>query len=177
MEKLNTVIGVFFSEAGVELIAYLSDFDPNLETIRKDLIAPSSWTEEEFGRITRRLNDYRYEVDETRLSLEHMRNVLSEKRNFLLIMMENPNLMEHERFTELLQPVFHVFEELKLRGDISGLPCEDCSHIANAINRAYGLLVREWIQYMKHLKENFPYLYSLAMRRNPFDQTASVIVR
>jgi len=177
MEKLNTVIGVFFSEVGVELLSYLSDLDPNLETIRKDLIAPSSWTEDEFKRITGRLNNYRYGVDEARLSLEHMRSFLSEKRNFLLIMMENPNLMEHERFTELLQSVFHVFEELKLRDDVAGLPCEDCSHIANDINRAYGLLVREWIHYMKHLKENFPYLYSLAMRRNPFDQTASVIVR
>jgi len=30
---------------------------------------------------------------------------------------------------------------------------------------------------MGHLKDNFPYLFSLAMRINPFDQEASPIVK
>jgi hypothetical protein len=30
---------------------------------------------------------------------------------------------------------------------------------------------------MEHLKDNYPYLFSLAMRTNPFDQDASVIVK
>ena len=78
--------------------------------------------------------------------------------------------------TELLLSIFHLVEELKLRKTIEELPCEDCDHIAVDINRAYQMLVREWISYMKHLKDNFPYLFSLAMRTNPFDQDASVIV-
>ena len=177
MERLNTVIGVFFSEVGTELLSYLSDIDPDLETIRKDLIVSTTWTEEEFNYTTKRLNTYRYEIDQEKLNLDHINNILKSNRNFLLIMMENPNLMEHERFTELLRSVFHLAEEMKLRGTVTDLPCEDCIHIAGDINRAYGMLVREWISYMKHLKNNFPYLFSLAMRTNPFDQTASVIVR
>jgi hypothetical protein len=177
MEKLNTVIGVFFSEVGTELLSYLSDIDPDLETIRKDLIVSTSWTEDKFNNIIKRLNTYRYEVDQEKLNLEHISDFLKSKRDFLLIMLENPNLMEHERFTELLRSVFHLAEELKLRGTVTDLPCEDCIHIAGDINRAYGMLVREWIFYMKHLKSNFPYLFSLAMRTNPFDQTATVIVR
>jgi hypothetical protein len=31
--------------------------------------------------------------------------------------------------------------------------------------------------YMQHLKQNYPYLFSLAMRTNPFDANASAIVR
>jgi hypothetical protein len=30
---------------------------------------------------------------------------------------------------------------------------------------------------MKHLKENYPFLFSLAMRTNPFDQNASSIIQ
>jgi hypothetical protein len=30
---------------------------------------------------------------------------------------------------------------------------------------------------MKHLKANYPYLFSLAVRTNPFDTNASVITR
>jgi voltage-gated potassium channel len=39
------------------------------------------------------------------------------------------------------------------------------------------LLVNEWVDYMRHLKNHYPFLFSLAMRTNPFDQTASVIIK
>jgi len=34
LEKLNMVIGAFFSEVGTELLTYFPDFDPKLEEIR-----------------------------------------------------------------------------------------------------------------------------------------------
>jgi len=33
------------------------------------------------------------------------------------------------------------------------------------------------LAYMKHLKKEYPYLFSLAVRTNPFDPGASVEVR
>jgi hypothetical protein len=32
------------------------------------------------------------------------------------------------------------------------------------------------LDYMKYMKENYPYLFSFAMRTNPFDREASPIV-
>jgi len=176
LEKLNSVIGVFFSEIGTELLSYFSDLDANLDAIRNDLLVSSQWTDKEFQDVTRRLNAYAYQVESVKLDLERLNLFLLGKRDFLLILMGNPNLMEHELFTELLRAVFHLAEELKLRNTISDLPAMDRRHIAGDINRVYGLLVREWISYVKHLKNNFPYMFSLAMRTNPFDQTASVFV-
>jgi hypothetical protein len=43
-------------------------------------------------------------------------------------------------------------------------------HLNFDIKRAYILLVNEWLSYMKHLKEDYPYLYSLAVRTNPFNK-------
>jgi hypothetical protein len=176
MQKLNTVIGVFFSELGTDLLSYFSDLDSNLGTIKTDLLVSAQWTDDQFSNAMKRLGSYIYKVEPEKIDLERLKQYLLVKRDFLLIMMENPNLMEHERFTDLLLSVFHLGEELKLRKTIEDLPCEDCDHIAVDINRAYQMLVREWISYMKHLKDNFPYLFSLAMRTNPFDQDASVIV-
>jgi hypothetical protein len=176
IEKLNTIIGVFFSELGTDLLSYYSDLDPDLGTIKNELLISAQWTDREFLKAMNRLGNYDYKVEPEKLDLERLKQYLREKRDFLLTMMENPNLMEHERFTELLRSVFHLAEELKLRKTIPELPCEDCDHIAADINRSYQMLVREWISYMKHLKDNFPYLFSLAMRTNPFDQEASVIV-
>ncbi len=176
LEKLNMVIGIFFSEVGTDLLTYFSDLDPNVDSIRKDLIVSSDWTEREFDRITKKLNTYSYKVEPAMLDLERVRAFLVEKRTFLLALLENPNLMEHETFTDLLRSVFHLTEELKFRDSIAELPIEDLSHLAGDIDRAYDMLVKEWIAYMRHLKDSFPYFFSLAIRTNPFDQKASVVV-
>ena len=92
-------------------------------------------------------------------------------------LLENPVLLEHETFTELLRAVFHLTEELAHRENIKKSPISDREHLAGDIKRAYILLVSEWLDYMKHLKDNYPYLFSLAMRTNPFDQSATPIVK
>ena len=177
LEKLNMVIGAFFSEVGITLLTYFSDFDPRLDQIRGELIVTKDWSDREFIQMSRRLRDYEYGVDVAKVSLEDLRSFLVGKRNFLLRLLENPNLLEHESFTELLRAVFHLTEELGNREDIKALPETDYKHLGGDIKRAYLQLVRQWLDYMKHLKGNYPYLFSLAMRTNPFDQEASTIVK
>ena len=177
LEKLNMVIGVFFSEIGAGLVTYFSDFDPKLEKIKQELIVRPNWSEKEFSAVSKRLKSYNYGVEIQQVELEYLRDFLIAKRDFLLRLLENPNLLEHESFTELLRAVFHLTEELQGREDISQLPDSDYEHLAGDIKRAYVLLVQHWLDYMKHLKNNYPYLFSLAMRTNPFDQSASPIVK
>lgn len=38
LQKLNMIIGAFFSEVGTALLAFFSDVDPKLGNIRKDLV-------------------------------------------------------------------------------------------------------------------------------------------
>jgi len=85
-------------------------------------------------------------------------------------------LLEHESFAELLRTIFHLTEELANREVIEQLPDTDCHHLAGDIKRVYGLLVYQWLDYMKYLQTNYPYLFSLAMRTNPFDRNASPVV-
>jgi hypothetical protein len=92
-------------------------------------------------------------------------------------LLENPTLLEHEAFTELLQAVFHLTEELSYREDVLNLPDTDKEHLSGDIKRAYSMLVRQWLHYMKYLKYNYPYLFSLALRTNPFDRESSPIVK
>ncbi|RXE57214.1 hypothetical protein ABH15_03630 [Methanoculleus taiwanensis] len=177
LEKLNMVIGTFFSEVGTGLLAYLSDRDPNLEKIRSDLIVRGDWSDDTFARVHDRLLGYPYEITVGDLDLEAIRTYLMERRGFLLRLLENPVLLEHESFTELLRAAFHLTEELERRGDLTDLPESDIRHLTGDVQRVYTLLVRQWLAYMHHMQKNYPYLFSLAMRSNPFDETASPIVR
>ncbi|MBE0524344.1 MAG: hypothetical protein IBX40_08455 [Methanosarcinales archaeon] len=177
LEKLNMVIGAFFSEVGTQLLTYLSDFDPKLDDIRKHLIMTDDWSEKEFEKVSKIMKNYDYDIEIQKIDLEELRIFLISKRSFLVRMLENPVLLEHESFTELLMATFHLTEELAARKNVREFPETDIKHLSGDIRRAYILFVASWLDYMSHLKDNYPYLFSLAMRTNPFDEEASPIVQ
>jgi len=177
MEKLNMVIGAFFSEVGTRLLGELAACDPGAERIRRELIVTGHWTNEQFGNAKRRIRGYEYAIDPHCGDLAAMRETLIVQREFLLRLLENPNLLEHDTFTGLLMAVFHLTEELASRSDVRQLSEADLLHIAGDMKRVYGLLTAEWLDYMKHLRENYPYLFSFAMRTNPFDPLAAPEIR
>lgn len=176
LEKLNMVIGIFFSEAGTALLTWLSDHDPGLEAVRRDLVVRDDWLGEDFARVRERLAQRQYRVAVDRADLVPLKAFLVEKREFFLRLLENPTLLEHEEFTGVLRAVFHLTEELEHREDLAHIPGSDLAHLTGDADRVYGLLVSRWMDYMHYLKDNYPYLFSLAMRTNPFDRTASPVV-
>ena len=177
LEKLNMLIGVFFSEVGTRLLVLFSDSDPNLDKIKQNLIITSDWSNKEFEQMNNQLRNYEYKVNIDMINLKDLRDFFMRKSDFLVRLLENPNLFEHESFTEVLRAVFHIAEELEHRKNIKQLSKNDRNHIAGDIKRAYNLLVFEWLSYMKYLKDSYPYLFSLAIRLNPFDENATAEIK
>jgi len=177
LEKMNMVVGAFHSEVGTRLLSMIAAADPDLESVRAELVVGVRWTDAEYRRTARSLGGRRCRVDPARVDLTALREFLLARRDFLLLLHENPTLLQHEAFTDLLRSVFNLPEELESRGDLAALPETDRTHLAHDVARAYSFLVREWLAYMKHLKDNYPYLFSLAIRTNPFDPQASAVVR
>jgi hypothetical protein len=171
------LIGVFFSEVGTRLLALFSDSDPNLEKIKQNLMINSKWSNNEFEHMNEKLRKHDYRINIDLIDLHDLRDFLIRKSDFLVRLLENPNLLEHESFTEVLRAVFHFVEELKHRKKIDELSENDRVHIAGDIKRSYTLLVFEWLSYMKYLKDNYPYLFSLSIRLNPFDENASAEIK
>jgi hypothetical protein len=71
-----------------------------------------------------------------------------------------------------LWAVFHLAEELENRSDLSNLSAPDLAHLSADLKRAYAAIAGEWLDYIRHLKITYPYLYSLAVRLNPLDPNA-----
>jgi hypothetical protein len=177
LNKLNMVIGTFFSEVGTRLLTLFSGFDHHFDQIRRNLIVTKDWTDLRFSKVAKDVASYDYRLDHKRRDLNALKTFLVAKRDFLLRLLENQNLLEHESFTDLLWAVFHLTEELEARKNLSQLSRPDGEHIAVDMRRAYGLLIVQWLAYMKHLKKEYPYLFSLAVRTNPFDPDMSVEVK
>jgi hypothetical protein len=176
LEKMNMVIGTFFSTVGKDLLTYFSDHDPRMPELRKDLLISESWSEQDFKRVSATLSGYSCDVVIAGIDLPGLRASLEANEEFLVRLLENPILLEHESFTQLLQGVFHLTEELKHRKNLTMLPENDLRHLTGDICRAYGLLINQWLEYMHYLKVHYPYLFSFALRTNPFDEQASVVI-
>ena len=173
LAKLNMVIGSFFSEVGTALLKSFSDFDPNRDKFSQELILTSQWSNQDFSKARKYVMTHDYSIQIQKDKLEELRNFLLGKRAFLLRLLENPNLFEHESFTDLLSAIFHLTEELAHRTDVKELCSTDCQHLADDIKRAYALLFSEWLAYIQHLRDSYPYFYSLAIRTNPLNPEAS----
>jgi voltage-gated potassium channel len=177
MKKLNMVIGVFYSEVGINLMNFFSQSDREAERMRSDLLVSANWTDKQFKTATDNLKKYDFNIEMELIDLEVLKDFICNKREFLVRLLENPILLEHQSFTDLLLAVFHFTEELAYRDDVKTIPESDRNHLTNDIKRAYQLLTNEWLDYMRYLKADYPFLFHLAMRTNPFDRSASITVK
>jgi len=176
LDKLNMLIGLFFSNVGNELLARCSDADPNDPYLQNNFGSPEPWSQFQPKQTLSILTKHDFLVSVRRQDLVELKAFLIPNVDGLMRLMENPNLLEHESFTQLLRAVFHLAEELSYRDNLEGTTDADVEHLSGDIQRVYALLCREWVMYMIHLKRSFPFLFSLAIRMNPLDRSAVAVI-
>src|SRR5512135_2352768 len=65
MNKLNMVIGTFFSEAGTTLLKSFAELDQNTDTIRGALLMRTDWTDQQFAAAVKRVRSNDYKIQHT----------------------------------------------------------------------------------------------------------------
>jgi len=177
ISKLYMIIETFFSEVGTELLRAFAHNDKTLQAIEPLLKLDCEWSDRDFKAIVKKLNAYQPDIVMDGAELEAIDMMLLECRPNLLSLLENPALLEHETFTELLMAVFHLAEELRLRYDFMTLTDTDRDHLVGDVKRAYVQLAIEWLGYINHMRVHYPYLHSLCVRNNPFKAQREVEVK
>lgn len=175
MHKMHMVIGAFFSEVGSHLLRRFAAMDGTIE-VREHFLVNGDWKASRYAAARQAVLAYDYNVQVSAEDLWHLKEMLVGKRQFLLGLLQNPSLLEHEQFTNALWAVFHLTEELEQRPSLDGLPDTDHTHLSGDIKRAYGAVAAQWLEHVEHLQGAYPYLFSLAVRTNPLDPGASVTV-
>jgi hypothetical protein len=174
LHKLNMIIGSFFSNCGTDLLARFVVFDGQAEAARQRFKIDADWDRARFVKALRAVRDQSCQIDVRRGDVQGLKDYLAAKREQLLRILENPNMLEHATFSELMWAILHLEEELSHRRDLSRFSDLDAQHLAGDVERAYLRLRCEWLAYLLHLQQDYPYLFSLARRRNPFDPEARV---
>lgn len=176
LEHVNIIIGAFFSETGSDTLRTLNTVIADLEHMKELVDMNPSWNDKAFDNAALAVKNCSVHTDIDAQTLNSFKNALPAKEN-IVSMFANPNLLEHDTFTDMLWALYHLIDELSNRQDTQTLPQTDIDHLSGDIIRAYNLLAYEWVIYMKHLKSRYPYLWSLAIRKNPFSAHTSVIIQ
>ncbi len=167
IDKLNMLVGLFFGELGSGMLRACADADSKLTKIKGKCELTMNWTEADFNGLTKKLEKHTHSLDASKMDIGALKTSLDANKDLLVTLISNPALLEHDSFSELLMAVMHLQEELAIRYD-NGLSEFDLEHIQFDIERVYKHLGVEWIMYMKHLKNNFPYQYLTALINNPY---------
>lgn len=175
LQQIHIVISAFFNEIGTDTLREMGAAISNRQGIADKLDMKPGWAAKEFSGAAAAVKGYAFQSSPDTQTLNALRSHLPQKKAYLLQMFSNPNLLEHDTFTDMLWAMYHVIDELENREDFGVLPHADIKHIGGDITRAYGLLAFEWVNYMKYLKARYPYLWSIAVRKNPFAENSIVI--
>ncbi len=174
INKMNMVVGIFFSQMGNRLLQLLSRFDSRAEELENLFEAKQVWSDGLLQKINNCIQSHPCCIELSRGDLDELKVFLTNNRERLMRLLENPNLLEHEGFTDVLWALSHLTEEMALRNDLAPLPQNDAEHLKKDIQRAYVGILGQWIAYLKHLRDDYPYIFSLAIRNNPFNKHASI---
>lgn len=177
LKKLNMVVGAFFSQVGNKLLGELIESFDNKEEIASILNIQAHWTKEDFRKALDHIGRLKIKPNVSKVDFESLKAFLSSRRQFLLELMANPGLLENDRFTGVLWAVTHMDEEFQARPSFNTLPGSDIEHLGGDLARIYGQLAGEWLDYAQHLKNKYPYLFSLVVRTHPFQENPSAIVK
>ena len=177
VERLNMLVELFFSEIGNQLLRHFCASDPELDQLRAKLGLAKGNHEAELTLIQQELQNHVYKIDPTLIDFEALKALLMDNNSLLLRLLENPNLIENEAFTDVLRTTFHFRQELAARRSLTALPVTDVEHLANDAKRSYTVTAKEWVNHAIYLKKQYPYLFSLTLRTNPFGKETVPIIK
>ncbi len=170
IKKVNVIISTFFVDAGVDIMMGMLRFNRNCAEVN-EMIKIEEILKNKENIVKKKVSNFKFDFYADPDGLDQLASTMTDYRGFLLALLENSNLLEHESFTDMLWAVFHVADELKSRGDMRTLPKEVIDHLSYDMKRAYTAMVIEWVKYIIYLRDEYPFLFQTAIKKNPFLQS------
>ncbi|GAA0865172.1 hypothetical protein [Paraclostridium tenue] len=159
IEKINMLVGVFFTEVGGKLMHLIIDADKDAKNYITNF--------EDLNKIKKSLYEYNYKVNMNYIDLCTIKNILVEHSNLFVTLISNESILQHQIFTDLLMSVIHLRDEIIFMEKDNELEL-NINHLENDVIRVYKNISIQWISYLEYLQKSYPFLYNNAIRVNPF---------
>lgn len=170
-QKINILIEVFFEEVGNELLCKLASKDKNCCEIGCIISEIGDSFDNDLNKLKKAINKHDLSI---KLEIEDINSIyelLQTNKDIFIKFLENPYLADHDIFTDLLQAVSHLYHEIRFRKQSKVLTEVDVLHLSEDAQRVYKYLSEEWIVYMDYIQKEYPFLFNLALKNVPFNET------
>ncbi|MFA5928704.1 MAG: hypothetical protein WC838_05360 [Candidatus Margulisiibacteriota bacterium] len=158
-KALNMLAGIFFYELGQKMLKLIYRLLEDHQAYTEVVAVGEKWNKKDYAAALAKSKVLPLHLKYDQATILALAGLLKEKEDLVVRLMENPNLHEHEKFSELLMAVFHLTEELLRRPSLTENERTDQEHLLSDTRRVTLLLAELWLEYMQHLKENYKYLY------------------
>jgi hypothetical protein len=115
MKVAFVLIGSSAALSLLHLISIMESTCTDFSTLEQALAVEQDWEKSDYAAASEFIQSYRCDLDPKNSRLHDLKGLLLEKRDFVQGLLQNPNLFEHDRFTDLLWSVRHLTEELEAR--------------------------------------------------------------
>lgn len=159
IDKLNMLVGMFYTEMGLELLKICIESDSNAKGLVVNF--------DNLNVVEKTIKAHNHKIRISKIEFEALDEILIKNKELIINLIGNPNILEHEQFSELLMATMHLADEISFRKK-HGINEDDMKHLGGDINRVYKHLSAQWVGYLKHMKEKYPYLYNTAIDHNPY---------
>ena len=159
LNKLNMLVGLFFSDIGFTLLKLIVAGDENIHVLDLDFTDLKS--------CETKLKSHNHQVVFENINYSELKELVIGARDILSSLISNESILEHETFADLLMSLMHLRDEI-IFIKYTELTPDDCSHLKGDLTRVYENLTYQWINYLSHLRQFYPYQYSGAIKFNPF---------
>lgn len=155
-ERMNSMMGIFFSELGKELLFYFNEADTNKGRTNEFLLIDSNTSQRTFKKRIKELRSYEISIDVEALDLHRLHKILKEEKDHLLNILGNSGTMESNSTTYIFHSLFNLMNTLDDQ-ETSGQYSLSTVHVS--MGKLYKMLIYRWLHYMKHLHTYYPDYY------------------
>jgi voltage-gated potassium channel len=168
IHQINTLIALYFSDVGNELLHFFCKFDPALAG--KCLVATDlgNWQDSDFHNIMALMKTHTFALEIEKDQLPVLRGMLDSRNDLLLRLLENPHILEHGLFMDMLRAVFHLRHELATDADKSAIKRPTLEHLDNDARKVYQFSSLLWAEHMQYQRKTYPNLFRASLENNPF---------
>ena len=159
LSKLNMLVGLFFSDIGFILLEIIAAGDDKAKYLQLNF--------DNLKDCENKFKVYDHHINFEEINYPELKKLVVEGRDIISSLISNESILEHEIFADLLMALMHLRDEIifiKLKEPTK----EDGIHLEGDITRVYKALTLQWVSYLSHLKQFYPYQYNAAIKFNPF---------
>ena len=160
MNKLNMLVGLFFSDVGFNLLKFIAAGDTKINYLNLDF--------NDIKACANKLAAHEHDISFELIDYPKLKQLVIGSREILSTLIANENILEHEIFTDLLMALMHLRDEILFIQHKDELNHDDCIHLKGDLVRVYKTLTIQWVNYLSHLKQFYPFQYNSAIKFNPF---------